>query len=399
MEYDHCPVVISSAYSLVLGRSVPLRVTVLFGQSQLHYEEHFRRLFADLDCALVDTIVEETTAVDLTTRSGATGSGFAEEVKQTKICELKWKGSSMDFSDAQRLAHDVCLREALMLQNPDRWTNPSMGFKLAAEVTANSIRGCQVHFKRCVHRLSRTARQIPPDRSSEFELMANTVCDVQPEELEDKVRSLVSGFPGSWFLQPGRRELIFVNKPAVLANSRAWSKIDRTNNRGESMCAIFRRFAPPGQKLQLADGVDSIIRVLRIFEAEFKAESVGMATRYGLPRSVASKARRRGRQYRNDGRPGTSKRSKNSSDAAGAKKSKNHRVLKLAAAAANSLRGGTLTAGGVSRASEPAPVAAAAQSKRGSTSLPRAVLPAGGAARVSVTAPAASVVHTPVCLI
>lgn len=317
---DHCPVLISSCYNMLLGRSVPLRVTVLFGQSQAHYEQHFSRLFADLDCKLL---------------AGASADFTNAEVKLSEDpLQIKWAGSSMDWSDAQRRAHDVCLRSAL------REANPSVSTATIDDIIKNSVRGCEVHYKRCVHRLARTSARIPADQAREFQKLANDLPNIKAEELEDKLHQLVDRFPGcktmiEWFLQPGRRDMLFVHRLDTLANAAAWQKIDRSNNRGESQCGIFRRTSPKSVKLQLGDGLDSIIRVIRIFGAELLVAESGGATRHGLPRLLTGSKPKQKRNYRNDGRPGKPRRPRSVNPSAAGRP---NAFQRLAAAAAASLQ-------------------------------------------------------------
>jgi len=249
---------------------VPLRVTVLTRSDETAYTRHFTPLFNDLDMKLDDSN------------------------------RLRWIGSSMDFSVAQRNAHAQALQAAVTVNNPD------VTHRTVQDISANSIRGCEFHFMNAVTKVARTRLSVDAEQEDQFRNRCRNLITVEPIRLVDEVARFLKDFPNvagwlSWWLREGTRQMLFSHGDDVERST--WLRIANTNNRAESMNSFFKRGSPQ-EKLQFVAGLEAVIRILRFIEASVQAKRDGMSLRYKQPPPASkSPSRSPARPYKNDGIP------------------------------------------------------------------------------------------------
>ena len=132
---------VTSGFHEIIGRTVPLAFSILFGKSELHYRQHFRHLFKVLHMTLEET--NDRDQID-TNQS------------------LSWVCIVVTFSTAQHMAFLHEFKDAIMRNNPAVANND------AHHLARSYIRGCQIHYFRSVVRVARIQSVVPVNLTQLF---------------------------------------------------------------------------------------------------------------------------------------------------------------------------------------------------------------------------------------
>jgi len=239
------------------------------GTSILHFRQHYDRLFRDIGCGLSD--------------------------EPNKARRLKWGGVTVDFSDAQRIAITESLREQIRVDNRD------LSDEQIQQATDDAIRGCSVHFKRNLRKVS---LRLPLLQRKAFKKAGRSILSATPETLHEVTATLLQDYPDarsffSWYLHPDRLNLLCSTRPTLTSQ---WHSLPDTNNAAESMCSWFRG-ATTKDRLPLCDAIRHCVRVLEQKRGELQLGLLGVKTRYGQksPRRSRKKKHRQPENYVNDG--------------------------------------------------------------------------------------------------
>lgn len=161
---DDTVLVMSSTFDTELMKTIPLSFTLLFGQSKVHYQSHFRVLFGALQSALrLNEQGRPRNHSSVYVRGWmCMFARFCSAMITWCVCgtigELPVTfGSTMDFSQAETAACCEELASALVV------ANPSMTFEAATKLSKQCNRGCMVsrlHICLCCWLLLLVSRSI-----------------------------------------------------------------------------------------------------------------------------------------------------------------------------------------------------------------------------------------------
>ena len=166
----------TSMLDIILERTVPICISIMYGKSALHYEKHFDRVFACM------------------------------EEKTYNEFKSKFLGNTSDFSDAERIGFFVSLKKYIKA-------------KYDLDVTDDDLvpfyRFCNFHFKQSVTRIARNSGVIPHHLRKEFlEDVAELQITPNFYWFEKRCNDFFSKYAKAkkwlkWYLQPDRAQIMF----------------------------------------------------------------------------------------------------------------------------------------------------------------------------------------------
>ena len=272
---DNGVLCITSGYSEIVGRTIPLLYSLLLGKTEQHYCQHFRHLFKSLSMKLQPE----------NDKSGPS---------------LLWSCMVMDFSVAQLNAFYSEFKLAIIASNPEI---PDV----ASSDLANSyIRGCQIHYFRSLVRVSKIGAVVPKDKSAEFIQLATELVNCEQDRFNVIIDEMVSTYPNTskwlhWYLAPSRANLIFKCYSGL---GEKWFSADKNTNAQEGTGKDVK-FSAVASKLSLFEVIDHLWHYTNHLEQEINHVLSGQPIRYKRKKPQASRARKR--ITTNDGRaPDTS---------------------------------------------------------------------------------------------
>ncbi len=248
-------VTMTSTYNLVLDRTVPLLVSILFGKTEMHYKKHFLSLLHILDYK--------------------TFSEFSE----------KFPGMVADFSDAERLGFRSAVQHVYQILDVNEI------------VMEKYYRFCEVHFKQTATRVCHNTALVPFAKEMVFYSKVMQLLNVQPLFSFTKTLSeLRSEFPRlskwfDWHVHPDRGPSTF---PALSTGD--LHHFDADTNAQESLGMIFQRVAEK-EKLGIVETVEHTYRFMQTIACDLTLARTGFPLRYKKGK------KQRKRKYSNDGRP------------------------------------------------------------------------------------------------
>ncbi|KAH6867886.1 hypothetical protein BKA70DRAFT_1492279 [Coprinopsis sp. MPI-PUGE-AT-0042] len=272
-------------FSSVLRAWVPALYTWIESLDTEHHQAHFHHLF--------DVVVKKI---------ARDGLRF----------EKRFLLNVMDFSDAQRKAHEEEYAKAaaqISIPNFGDLAPAAQAAQLAALRTEalDAEAGCQVHFWKQAERVEGTGDLVPPAQRAEFSrLLHKMIAKTTSEEVFDELVSQISReFPNafgwlSWWLRRSHIGMIFPAKSTIDPDTAA--QIPKTSNPVERGHFLLNHAS--GSDHELLPGIRGLFNHASEFERQFKAVKGGHFTPHG-PREY--KAPKKVRFDDNDGRaPDTS---------------------------------------------------------------------------------------------
>ena len=258
IEDEHCSTVnlaITSGYCPTVNRNVPLLLSILFGKSAAHYEQHFSWLFKTMD--------------------------MSYNFEEWSNDENGFPGNTCDFSDAERSGFEAAIRTycSIIADTP-------LDFNM-------HFRCCNVHFKRTLSRIARNAAVIPPSKEKEFYQAVSELLSIDNlSKFNESVESLNQQYPKAkpwlkWYITRG--SFIF---PAMAQAD--ISHMSKDTNAQESVGADIQRTATKA-KLSIMEALEHLTRYMNNAEFDYSCTLTGVNLRYKKPS--------RKRKQSNDGRP------------------------------------------------------------------------------------------------
>lgn len=253
---DHCPTVnvtMTTGFSAVINRHLPLCISILMGKSALHYAAHFTAVFKAMEMP----------------------SDF-------DLWEEAFLGNVCDFSDAERKGFDLAIRRHCSL-------DPETEIDLDA-----FFQCCQIHFKRTLSRVSRNTALVPPEQRKKFwNASCSLLDDMDSDQFIKSVKMLKTEYPKlvrwmDWHLARG--EFIFPTMRTANA-----LQMENNTNAQESIGGDFQRTAPK-TKLTISECMDHAYRYSAQLALDYQLAEAGMPLRY--QRRFSKRA-----HHSNDGRP------------------------------------------------------------------------------------------------
>jgi len=274
-KYPDLSVTVTSVHSDLLGRHVPVMMSITFGRSKEHYQAHFYELIKSL------------------------------EYKDWNEMKEKFPGNICDFSAGEKSGFILALKQLF----------PECEDELIIE---NFYRFCIVHFKRTAERVKHCHALVPMQKQKQFQEHINTILseDTTKETFLEEIKTMKKAFPNlvdwiKWHLDNQRGQLIF---PA-LAEGRIKGFGKDTNAQEGVGRWIKQSF--PGKHPTLEQCISHLYRYGLQVEWDCISHRQGELTRYGeqkdpIERSkdtetqskrATAKARRQKRRQSSDARP------------------------------------------------------------------------------------------------
>lgn len=270
---------VTSGYIEIIGRTVPLAASILFGKSEQHYRQHFHYLFKSLNMKLEESKDKEHTDQEINSN-----------------WSLNWTCMVVDFSTAQHMAFLHEFKEAVLLNNP--MIENMDPHKLAQSY----IRGCQIHYFRSAVRVARIQSVVPPSKTELFiQLTTELVnCDLQRFVLV--MKQLKNEYPLAtkwlnWYLHEDRARLIF--KSYTLLGDKWNCTVGNTNAQEGTGKDI--KYTAVKTSLPLFEVIDHLHRYVQTIHQDMETVISGGKIRY--KRKQLQKKRKRNFVHNNDGRP------------------------------------------------------------------------------------------------
>ena len=267
-KHNDVNMTITSTFCPVIERTVPVLISVMYGKSAVHYEQHFLALLRSL--------------------SYATWDDFQEN----------FPGMTCDFSDALRIGFEQALQTFY-------------GIKEEADLALERFyRFCQVHYKRSLTRVRRNHGIIPPAEENDFYNLGLRLLEVKTKpEFDEVIETIRNRFPNTknwleWYLHPSRAKYIF---PAMTVHDN--SAMAKDTNAQESIGGDIKRTSGRNKTSAVEAGRHVVAYMLRI-EEDYQLAITGTQLRYKKNKKIANKkvTWKAGDIYTNDGRaPDTTK--------------------------------------------------------------------------------------------
>jgi hypothetical protein len=245
-------VTMTSGFHDGIQRTMPFLVSILFGKTQKHYEEHFFHLFESF------------------------------KFKTFQEFHKHFPGNTCDFSDAERNG----FQSALIRLFPEASKARMVDY----------YRFCEVHFKRTLSRVKRNAAIVDPCKQREFYNDVLKLLDVNSDTVfQRNVNHIKRCYPNAtnwleWHMHPKRSAILF---PTL--SEYTFTGMRRTTNAQENLGGDFQRSAYQ-KHLNVNETIDHCYRYLTQFEIDIRLSADGRKLRYERP------ARTR-KRITNDGRP------------------------------------------------------------------------------------------------
>ena len=265
---------VTSGYNELIGRTVPLACSILFGKSEQHYRQHFRYLFKSLNMKL-----EESKEP----KQGQTETNLS----------LSWTCMVVDFSTAQHMAFLHEFKAAI------RESNPAIENIDSHTLAQSYIRGCQIHYFRSAVRVARIQSVVPIAKTEQFVQLATELVNCDLHRFSQVINQLQKEFPLTtkwinWYLQEDRARLIFKSY-TLLADK--WNSTVGNTNAQEGTGRDIKYTA----RLTLFEVIDHIHRYVQCIQQDIDTVASGGKVRYN--RKKVKPAKKRKFKQTNDGRP------------------------------------------------------------------------------------------------
>ncbi|KAH7868528.1 uncharacterized protein C8R40DRAFT_1061736 [Lentinula edodes] len=230
--------IVTSIYSPLIEKWVPVLFTYGNGATIAHYEYHFLIL------------IEGIAATALQKNIPITDSLFA---------------SLVDFSDPQRIGFVGAFVTYFQAQASD--TRSEKDLQLAGQAL---IKGCLYHYHKAVNRMSRIGDAVPQNTKSEFQKLCRSLPEITDvKHFDDIVSTIQQHWPRvsrwlSWWLMSEHAGMLFPCKLTMAADLAA--KLPATTNAEEAMHATIYRAV--GINHPLLKGLDGLLAVEKLFRIE-----------------------------------------------------------------------------------------------------------------------------------
>ena len=268
-DLDHADEEISihftSGFDPVLGRWVPVLMSILFGRSANEYCDHWKRLLSTFK---------------------------ADNWKQFKAT---FPGITVDWSEGERKGHVKAFKE--FAKEKFRIHN------LSEDVTYEHLRKCDVHFKRSRQRVLQNGSIVPPKKKQTFRDLTDKLISGKTtnSEFRKTMLQLEREFPDAlpwlvWHLDPRRAKSYF---PACVDNDRLFKKMSKTTNAQENLGGQFQDLF--GSSMTLNEATLNLWKFVNRFDIDHQASLKGLSNKHSQHPRVAPKSRKR-KMQKNDGR-------------------------------------------------------------------------------------------------
>ena len=255
-----CPnanVTMTSAYDIVVDRTIPLVISILFGKKKENYQPHFAVIFKKME---LPTDVREW--------------------------ESSFPGNTCDFSLAEKAGFQAACRQHC----PNNKEEDFVWEKL--------YHCCSVHFKRTLNRIVKNQSLIAPEHKTTFKAdVLALLLEMDLAEFNSRFDSLVLRFPkvkkwlrwnrdnGGKFIFPAMQDPEAKGATAIMSSD---------TNAQERIGGDFQQSAPYN-KLNVGGALDHIYRYMERIRCDWELASQGLQLRYHL-------LRRKSKKCINDGR-------------------------------------------------------------------------------------------------
>ncbi|KAF9071317.1 hypothetical protein BDP27DRAFT_1419113 [Rhodocollybia butyracea] len=263
--------IVTSIYSPLIQKWIPVLFSYANGSTAPHYEYHF--------LILIESIAE--VAADR-------GISFKDEHLLGVV----------DFSDPQRIGFEGAYCTYFLAQPND--SRLEVQLRAAAK---KLLKGCLFHYIKAVERIAKMSTMVDPTTKSEFRELAISLPKLQTlTEFHDVVSQIRQKWPCAsswlnWWLNIDHAAMLFECMRAM--PSHLASKLPETTNPEEAMHATIHRAV--GKDHPLFAGLDGLLVVIKWYRQQVQNAQFGIKNHYGKSGQEAlARERRKGR---NEGNP------------------------------------------------------------------------------------------------
>ncbi|KAJ3848744.1 hypothetical protein EV368DRAFT_86271 [Lentinula lateritia] len=249
-EDPNVRLIVTSIYSPLIEKWVPVLFTYANGATIAHYEYHFLIL------------IEGIAAAALQKNVPITDSLFA---------------SLVDFSDPQRIGFIGAFVTYFQAQASD--TRSEKDLQLAGQAL---IKGCLYHYHKAVNQMSWIGDAVPQNTKSDFQKLCRSLPEITDvKHFDDVVSAIQKRWPRvsrwlSWWLMSEHAGMLFPCKLTMAADLAA--RLPATNAE-EAMHATI--YCAVGINHPLLKGLDGLLAVEKLFRIESKNALLHVKSHYG----------------------------------------------------------------------------------------------------------------------
>ena len=276
---------VTSGFLEVIGRTVPLACTLLFGKTEVHYRQHFRHLFGSLNMKL-EEVKDQFQETSINDNKTSLPEPIPIATTHSNV-SLTWSCMVVDFSTAQHMAFLHEFAAAVIKANHD------LKPELAPAMAQSYIRGCQIHYFRSAVRVARI---------SQFIHLTTELVNADISRFVNIIHEIKSTFPLTekwlnWYLHEDRARLIF---KAFSSLADKWNSTVGNTNAQEGTGRDIK-YTAVRTKLSLFDAIDHLHRYIINIHSDITSATEGAQLRYS--RSKKHRSRKNKTTFVNDGRP------------------------------------------------------------------------------------------------
>lgn len=167
----------------------------------------------------------------------------------------------MDFSDAEAKGFCMAFVQVFLEQGDPRSAEDLY------EAAENLLRGCDVHYKDGVKRVSRISAVVAPEKRIHFQQQMNSLLTVKSlEEFNSRCDRILKLYPKckdylAWWRRPAHARKLFESSRTM--DRTLWEGMPKTNNAEEAMHS--RIYASIGKDQSLLEGLRRLVAFVRLF--------------------------------------------------------------------------------------------------------------------------------------
>ncbi|KAF5379616.1 hypothetical protein D9757_009228 [Collybiopsis confluens] len=244
--------IVSSIFSPLINKWIPILFTYANGATTAHYEYHFLVLIQ----GIVRTALECSIAI--------TDDLFVGVV---------------DFSDPQRIGFVEAFVSFFLADADNLRTEPQL-----RNAAAKLLKGCHYHFQKSVTRMAHIGAIIPHESKQQFKNLCSELTTVVTQhEFNAAVAQLRERWPKTshwltWWLAPDHARMIFPSQQTMSPELAA--QLPDTTNAEEAMHATIYRVVGSLHN-PLFRGLDGLLNVEKGFRRDIQSAQLNIKTYYG----------------------------------------------------------------------------------------------------------------------
>ncbi|KAF9062287.1 hypothetical protein BDP27DRAFT_1428067 [Rhodocollybia butyracea] len=252
--------IVTSIYSPLIQKWVPVLFSYANGSTAAHYEYHF--------LILIESIAEV---------AAERGISISDEHLVGVV----------DFSDPERIGFQDAYCTYFLAQPND----PRLEEQLRA-AAKKLLKGCLYHYLKAVERIAKMSTMVDPNTKSEFRVLAASLPKLQtPAEFHDAVLQIQQKWPRAsswlnWWLNIDHAAMLFECMRAM--PSHLASKLPETTNPEEAIHANIHRAV--GKNHPFFAGLDGLLVVIKWYRQQVQNAQLGIKNHYGKSGQEVRKA-------------------------------------------------------------------------------------------------------------